>query len=707
MKNMNLPNKTNGMAGENTIAPVTSGFFRQMREHGIICARLKMQLIRRAGNLAFFFTVVALCLMLNQASAQTNVYSTNGTEYAFVGAIPGDQVSPDVSVSTNGGYLVWADNATDGDNWGISARKLDATLSGTLSSFRVNVNGVGAQENPHVARLQNGGAVFVWQGGKPGFPHIYARFMNSSGIFIGTTDTLVNSSTNYYQLEPSVTVLNNGNVIVVWSSYDQAGVGSMQDVYGQMFASDGTKLGSEFLVNQFTTYNQRSAAIAAQPNGGFIVAWVTEQQRLLAPNTSSNSLTVSYSSMPRPSVDIYARYFNSAATPLAAEFLVNADSNPCSAPSLKVATDGSFLVVWCARDMANQLNSLDIRGRTYNSSGTAGAVFYVNSTLYGDQYLPKVSSIGLDYFVTWTSLGQDGSREGVFGRLIHNNGVYNSGEFLVNTTTAGQQMNAAVTSDGSSQFLVVWRSFNNLANGFDLYVQRYLNMQIGLPAMSPPIVWAPFVVSNNVYQPQLMVSWAPQLGLSISNYEVYVDGSSIAATNITTNVWVMKANNVPSIPLTANSTHSFRIDYVTPDGRRPPLSPSSSGTTWGGGNWGGIPYEWMAQYFGGYYGGIYHTNAWWPASLLLDSGHMTLYRVYLSGGDPFDPTTWLRLNTTRTVQGMSINWNTMPGALYQVQQSTNLKTYSNFGAPRFAAGTNDSINVSGSTGGYYQVILLR
>ncbi len=677
-----------------------------MQRHGIFFPRLTMQLLARAGNLASFITAVAFCLLLNSASAQTNYYSSNGTEYAIVGALPGDQVTPAAAISTNGGYLVWADNATDGDSWGISASKLDSTDSGVLSSFRVNNDGVGAQENPRVALFQNGGAVFVWQGGKQGFQHIFARFLNSGGTFV-TSDVLVPANTNNFQLNPAVTVLGNGNVVIVWQSFNQAGANSMHDVYGRIFTPSGTPVTSEFLVNQYTTYNQRSPVVAGQPNGGFLVSWVSEQQRIAAPSLGGNTSSSSASALVLPSVDIYARYFNSAGTPLANEFVVNTDNNPCANPSLAVATDGSYLISWTARDMTNRTNSLDIYARTYNSYGTGGSVFYVNSRIYGDEYSSKVSAIGLDFLVTWTSLGQDGSREGVYGRNIHNNGTYNSPEFRINTTTASQQMEPCVSGDGSSQFLVVWRSFTGVANGFDLYAQRYLNMSVGLPAMSAPFVWAPFVVSNNVYLPQLTVSWAPQLGLSIANYEIFVDGASTNAATINTNIWTMTANNVPSIPLTVNSTHSFRLGYVTTDGRRPSLSPAAVGTTWGGNNWGGIPYEWMAQYFGGYYGGVYHTNAWWSPNLTLGSSGLTLYKVFLSGGDPFDSTTWLQQSMTKTVQGMFLNWNTTPGATYQVQQTTNFSTWSNVGAPRFAAGTTDSLNVGGGSVGYYRIVLLR
>jgi hypothetical protein len=86
-------------------------------------------------------------------------------------------------------------------------------------------------------------------------------------------------------------------------------------------------------------------------------------------------------------------------------------------------------------------------------------VVRVNSHLYGDQYAPRISAIGGDYLIVWTSLGQDGSREGVFGQFVHENGSLVGREVSVNTTTAGQQMQPAVASDGAEQFLVVWTGF--------------------------------------------------------------------------------------------------------------------------------------------------------------------------------------------------------------------------------------------------------
>ncbi len=354
------------------------------------------------------------------------------------------------------------------------------------------------------------------------------------------------------------------------------------------------------------------------------------------------------------------------------------------------------MLVWCANDRSDLNNGWDVHGRLFSSAGVGGTTFIVNTHLFGDQYSPRIASLGYEYLISWTSLGQDGSREGVFDQFVHNDGTPVGGEFLVNTTTAGQQMQSSVAADGVSQFLSVWTSFTGSPNNFDLFAQRYMNVASILQPMSAPCVWAPFVVSNAVYQPQLVVTWPPLLGLSVASYEVYVDGSGGPAAVVTNNSWTMTAAN----GLTVSSAHSFQLDYVTTDGRRSPISPAATGTTWGGLYSGGIPSEWMTEYYGG------DVSKWPSASLQLAPG-MTLFQVFQSGGNPLDPSTWLHQQVAKTAQGMFLYWNTQPGATYQVQVSTDFNSWNNLGSARFAAGSSDSINIGGGSAGYYRVVLLR
>jgi hypothetical protein len=604
---------------------------------------------------------------------------------------------PDVALSTTNGIVVWQDNATDGDGWGISALRLDATYSGAFSSFRVNATGAGNQEHPRVALLKQGGAVIVWQGGTTGFQHIYARYLSATNTFLSTNDLLVNTFTNYFQIAPSVAVLTNGNVVVVWSSYGQVSSSSMQDVYCQILSTNGAKIGTNILINQFTSFNQRTPTVAALKNGGFVVAWVSEQERVAVGQLGTNTTYATATTSPNPSVDVYARLFNINGAAVTPEFIVSTNGNVAADPQVAAGSDGGFMLTWGEYNRLVTTNGWDVYARPFTSAGTGGAATVVNTHVIGDQYAPQIAAIGLDYFITWTSLGQDGSREGVFGQFLHNNGGKVGGEFLVNTTTAGQQMQPTVASDGVSQFLVVWTSFVGSPWGFDLYAQRYENVSSILAPMSAPYAWTPFVISNGMYQPQILVTWAPVKGLSVANYLVFVDGSGGAAATVTTNKWLMTAAN----GLSTNSTHSFAVEYVTSDGRTSPASPAASATTWSGYNYYGIPLEWMEQYYG------MNIGSWPAANAPLTTGGLTLYQVFLSGGDPLDSTTWLKQQLVKTYEGLFLTWTTQPGATYQVQTTTNFSVWSNLGSPRFAAGTTDSIDVGGATASYYRIVLLR
>jgi len=681
---------------------------------------------------------------------QTNYYGPYGTEYAIVGSLPGDQMWPDAAVTPSGGFAVWEDNTADGSGWGILARQLDSTLSGTLSTFRVNVQGSNDQENPRVATLKGGGAAFVWQGGVPGFQRIFARFLSSNNTWQSTNDVAITpittnlvyttnittvittnwnhshtailgyatntittiatnafSNTQNFQINPAIAVLNNSNVVVVWASYNEVSPGSLLDVYGQILSPTGQTIGGRFLINQFISYNQRTPAVAALANGGFVVAWVSEQERVQAPSLGTNSpdLTanpVYYTATTAvtPSVDIYARLYNNGGVAQGNEFLVSTNLNPAANPSVAAATDGSFMVAWSGRDTVVLTNGWDVYARSFSSTGVGGTVLRVNTHLPGNQYAPRISAIGLDYLIVWTSLGQDGSREGVYGQFMHGSGLPVGGEFRVNTTTVSQQMQPTVASDGALQFLVVWTSYTAGPNSFDLFAQRYLNAAALLPPISDVYVYAPFTLSNGVYQPQLVVSWPALLGISVSNYEVYVDGQLPPTPPMgltVSNGWIMTALN----GLKTNSSHTFQVDYVTTDDRRSPLSPLVSGETWSGANYYGIPFEWMERYYG-------LNFAQWPApNAPLVPGGPTLYQVFLSGGNPLDPNTWLVSTLDQTPQGLKLVWNTQPGMTYQVEVTTNLTSWNNYGLPRFAAGTTDSVNVGGIPMGFYRVVLLR
>lgn len=437
----------------------------------LITNNFMSRLLCAARRLAMVGGLLAIPLLVRGQ----NAFSPGGNDYAIANALAGDQTGPQAAVNGSGGYLVWQDNSVNTNGLRIRAQRLNSGLTQSQSPFVVSSvaasASVGDQEKPQVALLNGGGAVFVWQGGRFGFQKIYARFCGANGAFI-TTDILVNTYTNNFQINPGVATLADGSVVVVWSS--DGADGDMQGIFGQRFSATGAKLGGEFQINQWTSKNQRTPAVAALANGNFVVAWVSELQR--------GSSTV----------DIYARIFNPSGIAVGGEFPANpGTTNMCANPTVAGSPLGDFAVAWSQKDAAvltagsqsgvfvvptqtaKSPNSWDVFGRIFNADGTgASAANCLNTIRYGDQFAPKLSSFGRNYLAVWNSLGQDSSREGVFGQFLSSNGDLAGVEFRVNTTRVSRQIHPTIASDGLNRFLVVWSSFV-AGSSFDLFARSY------------------------------------------------------------------------------------------------------------------------------------------------------------------------------------------------------------------------------------------
>ncbi len=627
---------------------------------------MAVSLISRKRVGCWFLTIAAPLLVFGQTH-----FVPQGGEYAVAGILPGDQVWPVAALAPSGGYVVWQDNITDGSGAGISARRLDSSFSGSLAAFRVNQSAADGQERPQVALLKDGGAVFVWQSGPRGQQDIFARFLSAAGTWAPTGEIRVNTYTSEFQVNPSVAVLADGTVVVVWGSYGQeSGTEAFQGVFAQRFDATGQKLENEFQVNLTATYNQRSPSVAALSGGGFVVVWASEQQR------QENS------------VDIYARRFNAAGSPVSGESLVNTLPNICASPRVVGAADGSFLVVWQERDLANRADGWDIWARRFGADGVGGTGYRLNSHTFGDQFLPTVACAGNDYFAIWSSLGQDGAREGVFGRLIADTGMPQGDEFGVNRRTASQQLHPALASDGAGRFLALWTTFGGGLNSFDLAALRYVSGQAPLPTPAAPLVT---VLSSNA----LAVSWPRLAGFDVDHYKVYADGAATPIASLPNNHW--RLTDLPP-----GSTHTFRLGYVLADGRHSPLSPASAPkTTYGTLTYGGIPYDWMADEWGG------DIFAWPSPNADSDADGASNRDEFLAGTNPRDAASVLKQRLQTTPQGIFLHWNTEPGLIYQVQAATEFGQWRNLGEPRFAAGAVDSLYVGGGDVGYFRVIRLR
>lgn len=643
--------------------------------------------------------------------------SKAGGEFALGRNLRGDQMSPALSLSPTGGYLAWQDNIVDGNGQGVGAQRLDGGFAPVMPGLRVNQIIAGNQLLPQVARLTNGGQVFVWEAGRADFPGVYARFMGPLGAFL-TPDIKVNRSsysatnlitTNWVAYrngvltnrqftftqattefreaarDPAVICLPDGNVVVAYACFRRAWnsssdlvnvvklyggrevmhsklqptsgyLDSMQDVLIRRLSPSGKPVGKDQVANEFLPYNQRNPALALLNNGNFVVVWVSEQQVPMTPTQPAL-------------VDIKARVFNPLGQPLGPEFRVNATRGLCGEPAVSAVGPAGFTVVWTQFDLTGS-GGWDVYARVLSASDPAALepatdAFLVNTTQRNRQSRPRIAAAGANQLIVWTSMGQDGSYEGIYGRLL-SRGQPAGEEFRVNSRTVSRQVQPAVASDGENRFLVVWSSFVSGTTGFDVVGQTFVTTQ---PPAAPA---APAVTALG--WDRLEVSWAAAYP-NVESYQVYVDGAA-TPVQVTNTSWVAGG-------LAPVSTHEFRVAYVLAGGQYSDRSPPGVGTT----------LDKEESVLSGQASPL-------PAGAAVGGAGAVAGGA---GGEAF-----LRLGINVTPLGRRLHWNTQAGAVYQVQASTNLSAWNDVGAPRMAGGADDSLDVTNKqSAAFFRVIRVR
>ena len=247
----------------------------------------------------------------------------------------------------------------------------------------------------------------------------------------------VNTFTQNQQNKPAVTALEQGGFVFVWQSFAQdADEGG---IYGQRYHANGARNGGEFRVNTMTDGDQKTPAIAALSNGGFVVVWQSNQQDGTGP-------------------DIYAQRFRPNGTPAGAEFRANTFAGGGQTdPAVAGLSGGGFVVVWTS--MHQDGNGAGVYGQLYRNDGTpVGQEFRATTYTLNHQQRPSVAALGNGGFVVvWDSDEQDGSGFGVYGRRFRANGTpVGAGQFRVNRTAKGSQWFASVAGLGEDGFVVVW-----------------------------------------------------------------------------------------------------------------------------------------------------------------------------------------------------------------------------------------------------------
>src|SRR4051812_40135010 len=85
----------------------------------------------------------------------------------------------------------------------------------------------------------------------------------------------VNAATAADQTGQSSAAFADGSFIVSWVTRDATQDGDDQAIKAQRFAADGSRIGTEFLVNSRGASYQFGPTVGTFADGRFVIAWVT------------------------------------------------------------------------------------------------------------------------------------------------------------------------------------------------------------------------------------------------------------------------------------------------------------------------------------------------------------------------------------------------------------------------------------------------
>ena len=318
-----------------------------------------------------------------------------GSETLVNTYITGGQDYPAVTALVGGGYVVaWA-NAHPANTLKARIYNNDGTAVGGEIELHANSSGYG--DGPKLTALSDGGFIVTARANNydANSHGIVAQRIAADGSKVGS-EYLVNTNENGVQNNPGIVELSDGNILFVWDSADIDGTGNYQGVSGQIFDVDGTKIGSEFRVNTHLPNNQDDPSVLALKNEGFVVTWYSKGQ------TSGNSHT------------IHAQQFDNSGAKVGGEFQVGSGGQ--FYPESAALVDGGYVLVWSQYGS----NGYDVVAQQYDAlSNPVGGQVTINQYVTGQQWHPRVSGLeGGGYVVTWRSDGQDGSSDGIYSRVI-------------------------------------------------------------------------------------------------------------------------------------------------------------------------------------------------------------------------------------------------------------------------------------------------
>ena len=236
-----------------------------------------------------------------------------------------------------------------------------------------------------------------------------------------------------------VAVSADGSFVTVWTET----VDGSEEIFAWRFDAQGNAMGERIAVNLTTSGRQQDAAVAARPDGGFVVVWASE-------SSGSEAIT--------------ARLFDADGAPASGELPVGVhDDAQWGRPDVAVDGQGNFVVVW-----NGHYSGEGVLGRRFDSEGTPlGAAFQVDAEDHTSYGWPQVAMNEGGWFVVASPRG-----EWTTTTLV----TYDPGGEMVSTSELDSFYGPGLAINDDGLFVVSWMGSypqQPVGDPFALYAQIY------------------------------------------------------------------------------------------------------------------------------------------------------------------------------------------------------------------------------------------
>ncbi len=447
---------------------------------------------------------------------------------------------PRLAVAPSGSFVVtWADQRNGQSD--IYLQRVSAAGTRISSNQLLNFDTLGAwQAYPAIGVAASGQYSTVWQDFRnssyPYDPDVFLQKHDTALFPVGENNSITVELPDSLKEAPDLAIASNGTGMVVWADYRNRN----WDIYGQMLAADGSRVGSNFKVNdEINSSQQHGARVAVAPDGWYVVTWYDSRQG---------------------TDDIFVQVYSASGVKKGSNLKANSDVTQTRQAFPDIAADGRgrFHVTWVDWRNGTYPNNPDVYYRRFDTTGAAQTIdTRVNTD--GSTRPQRDPAIAADRMGNVAMVWADSTASSwdIMGQLLDANGTVQVAGFRAHLPSDSAQLQPDIVLDGRYRY-VTWSDKRN--GRFDIYTSM---VKYNDPHLSATPSSVSFTMNPGGPLPAAQSFVVEHAGLNSLHYQAISSQSWLQVTPATGQTTDTLALTVTS--LLAEGVHSAQVRVIDTD----------------------------------------------------------------------------------------------------------------------------------------------